>query len=173
MSHLSVAFDISRRKRSRGGRGLRRRKQFAKFQEQETQSIIPKNLIQIREIKNFDEFSSLFEFLLKRAESEIQRKTFEKVDSLQAAATSLEFKQVYEHKPLVKRLGQKHCEPQFSKHSNLESGVPVIDLASESESFIMNLSSDSETEVPSDAETIVPQSLESIDRSILISDSEF
>ena len=127
---------------------MRRRKQFAEFQEQVTQSIISENLDQIREIKNFDEFSSLFESLLERAESTIQRKRTEKVDPLQAPATSLKFKQVYEHKPLVKRSGQKPCEPQFSKHLNLESGVPVIDLASESESSIINLSSDSETEVP-------------------------
>ena len=152
---------------------MRRRKQFAEFQEQVTQSIIPENQDQIREIKNFDEFSSLFESLLERAESTVQRKTSEKVDFLQAPATSLKFKQVYKHKPLVKRPGQKTCEPQFTKHSNLESGVSVINLASESESSIINLSSDSETEVPSDAETIVPQSLESFDKSILISDSKF
>ena len=83
----------------------------------------------------------------ERVESAIQRKTIEKVDSLQAPATSLKFKQVYEHKPLVKRLGQKPCEPQSLKHSDPESGVPVIDLASESESSIIELSSNSETEV--------------------------
>ena len=173
MSHLPMAIDISCRKRPRRGRNLRRRKQFAEFQEQVTQSIIPENPDQIREIKNFDEFSSLFESLLERAESTIPRKRTENVASLGVPGTSLKFRQVYEHKPLVKRLGQKSCEPQFSKLSNLESGVPVIDLASESESSIINLSSDSETEVPSDAETIVPQSLESIHKSILISDSEF
>ena len=173
MSHLPVAIDISRRKRPRGGRDLRQRKQLAEFQEQVTQSIITENPDQIREIKNFDEFSSLFEFLLERAESTIQKKTTKKVDSVQVPATYLKFKQVYEHKPLVKNLGQKLCKPQFSKHSNLELGVPVIDLASESESSLIHSSSDSETEVPSDAETIVPESLESFDRTILISDSEF
>ena len=95
-------------------------------------SIIPENRDQIREIKNFDEFSSLFEFLLERAESSIQGKTTEKVDSLQAPATSHKCRQVYEHKPLVTGPGQKPCEPQFSKHSNLESGGPVIHLVSES-----------------------------------------
>ena len=53
---------------------MRQRKQFAKFQEQVTQSIITENQDQIRAIKNFDEFSSLFESLLERAESTIQRK---------------------------------------------------------------------------------------------------
>ena len=142
MSHLPVAIDISRRKRPRGGRDLRRRKQFAELQEQVTQSIIPENPDQIREIKNFDEFSSLFESLLERAESTIQRKTTKMVDSLQAPATSLKFKQVNEDKPVVKRPGPKPCEPKFSKHSNLESGVSVIDLALESESSTINLSSD-------------------------------
>ena len=94
LSHLPVVIGISRRKRPRGGRDLRRRKQFAEFQEQVTQSIIPKNPDQIREIKNFDEFSSLFESLLERAESTIQRKTIKKVDSLQAPATSLKFKHI-------------------------------------------------------------------------------
>ena len=38
--------------------------------------------------------------------------------------------------------------------------MPTIDPCSESESSIINLSSDSETEVPSDAETISPQNIE-------------
>ena len=107
MSHLPVAIDIPLRKRPRGGRDLLRRKQFAEFSEQVTQSIIPENPDQICEIKNFDEFSSLFESLLERPERAIQRKTIEEVDSLQAPAASLKFEQVYENKPLVKRLGQK------------------------------------------------------------------
>ena len=38
--------------------------------------------------------------------------------------------------------------------------MPTIDLSSDSDSSIISLSSDSETEVPSDAETISPQNVE-------------
>ena len=38
--------------------------------------------------------------------------------------------------------------------------MPTINLSSESESSRINLSFDSETEVPSDAETISPQNVE-------------
>ena len=48
-----------------------RRNQFAEFEEQVTQLIVPENPDKIREIKNFDEFSSLFESLLERVESTI------------------------------------------------------------------------------------------------------
>ena len=69
MSHLPIAIDISRQKRPRGGKELRQRKKFSKFQGRVTESIVPENSDQIRKIKNVYEFLNLFEFLLEQDKS--------------------------------------------------------------------------------------------------------
>ena len=73
MSHLRVTIDISRRRRPRGGRGLRQRKRFAEFRGQVTRLIESGDTDRIREVKNYEEFSDLFESLFVGAESIIAK----------------------------------------------------------------------------------------------------
>ena len=149
MSHLPVTIDISRRRRPRGGRGLRQRKRFAEFRGQVTLLIESGDPDRIREVKNY-EFSDLFESLFERATSIITKKTLERATPLPVLATSLTFREVYGRKSSPKKLGKKACKPQPLEKSDPKPEVPTIDLSSESESSIINLSSDSETEVTLD-----------------------
>ena len=169
MSHLPVTIDISRRRRPRGGRGLRQRKRFAEFRGQVTQLIESGDTNRIREVKNYEEFSDLFESPFEWATSIIAKKTLERANSLPVPATSLTFREVYGRKSSPKELSKKACKPQLLEKSDPKLEEPIINLSSESESSIINLSSDSETEVPSDAETISPQNLE---RNRIVSGSE-
>ena len=82
MSHLPVTIDISRRRRPRGGRGLRQRKRFAEFREQVTRLIASGDTDRIREVKNYEEFPDLFESLFERAESIIAKRTLERATPL-------------------------------------------------------------------------------------------
>ena len=79
------------------------------------------------------------------------------------------FESFFEQKP---KRNQKHCKPRLLRNPNPESRVPIVDIASAPELSIMNLSSDSEKEVSSDAETIISHSIKSVERNILISNSE-
>ena len=74
MSHLPVTIDISRQRRPRGGRGLRQTKRFAEIRGQVTQLIESGDPDQIREVKNYEEFSDLFASLFARATSIIAKK---------------------------------------------------------------------------------------------------
>ena len=154
MSHLPVTIDISRRKCPRGGRALRQRKRFAEFRGQVTQLIESGDPDQIREVKNCEEFSDLFESLFERAKSIIAKKTLERATSLPVPATSPTFREVYGRKSSAKKLGKKAWKPQLLEKFDPKLEVPTLDLSFESESSIINLSSDSETEVLSNAETI-------------------
>ena len=140
---------------------MRQRKRFAEFQGQVTQLIESGDTDRIREVKNYEEFSDLFESLFERATSIISKKTLERETSLPVPATSLRFREVYGRKSSPEELSKKACKPQLLEKSDPKLGEPIIDLSSESESSIINLSSDSETDVPSDGEAISPQNIES------------
>ena len=107
MSHLPVTIDISRRRRPRGGRGLRQRKRFAEFRGQVTRLIESGDTDRIREVKNYEEFSDLFESLFERAESIIAKRTLERATPLPVLATSLTFREVYGQKFPSRKLGKK------------------------------------------------------------------